>query len=102
MRRINLVIVSLLMLFTTLVVANQAPVQVAEAAMSNCQAWFLSSWQGGYAYCSSGSGGSVRVKIWCNNGVQYYGPKVYSPGQTSTKLCPPGYGINAATHILGT
>jgi len=75
---------------------------VSEATMSSCHSWFLSSYAGAYAWCDSGTGGSVRVKIWCNNGVQYFGPKVYAPHQTSTKLCPSGVGVNASTYILGT
>jgi hypothetical protein len=107
MKRVSLVVISLLMFFSTLVLANQVRVPLAEAAMSGCHSNYLSSGAGGYSYCTSGSGGSVRVKIWCYSSVTgtaiYYGPKVYGINQTSTKLCPPDRpAITGATHILGT
>ena len=96
-------LVSVLAFFSFLVPVVALDTAPVEATLSSCQARLLTpTYAGGYAYCSSGFGGSVRVKIWCNNGVSYYGPKVYFAGVTSTKLCPSGTYVTGATHILGS
>lgn len=90
MNKIKMAIASIIML-TCSVVGISFNAQPASALMSNCSTWFNSIQTGGYAYCHSGSGGWLRVKLYCRGTGGYpivYGPKVYNPGQVSGAFCP--------------